>query len=82
MQSALANLIIVEDTDSRRIVNANTTAERSVANWRLTLNVGGVTFDLATTRANDSVEAAEAFAARLRFALVAAATALTQGGTT
>jgi hypothetical protein len=62
-------LIIIEEADSRRIVDANTTAERSIANWRLTFNVGGVSFDLATAHGQDTTEVADAFAARLRLAL-------------
>jgi hypothetical protein len=72
MQGILASLVILGDGDTRRIIDAGTERERVVLDWRLTLNVGGVSFDLSQTHATDAAEAAEVFAARVRGALRAA----------
>jgi hypothetical protein len=69
MQSMIANLIIVDDPSTALIVDAGTPRERPTMVYRLTLNVGGVAFELADTRAVDLIEAADTFAARLRVML-------------
>lgn len=67
--STLVDLVLVEDDDTRMIVDAGTPRERSVATYRLLFSVHGRGPSIASTRAHDMTEATEAIAAMLRDAL-------------
>lgn len=67
--SEIVALIVLEDPETRLVVDAGTDRERVETVWRLLLNVGGRSREIGSTRAVNADVAAAVFAARFAAAL-------------